>query len=416
MSAIEGKMAQALRKINAQAYRLLAVAVFISGLMFISPLIVSVFNGEHLTWFNQDSWRAVINAIGLAQLPRVVIALSLVLMSFGLLSRARVAWVFTLVMLTPAIWISIYQHDGRLNAGSIYYAVLGLTLLWYWRAFGRSSVAAATLFALSSLVSLFWYATLGVLYLGHEFAPKVLTLPDAVYFAVVAMTTVGFGDIVPVSEAARMFVVSVILLGVTVFATALGAVLVPVVTGKIRTMIQRKTRLSMKKNHTILCGATPLALALYKSLIARSEPVTVIIKPGVHNEYPPSADLIEGDAASDEVLAQAGVSQASSVLAMQEDDADNAFTVLAVKATEGCQARTIAVVNNSQNLEKIRRVKPDLVFSPQLLSAELLSRILRGEKFDTDLISELFVAKPIPANVDPDQEAVPQAGPVPKDA
>ncbi|WP_159078929.1 voltage-gated potassium channel protein [Orrella marina] len=399
-----GSLIHVLRKVDAQAHRLLAVAVLFSGVMFIWPLVSSVLEGDHLEWFAQDSWRDVLNAVGLAQLPRVVISLSLVLMSFGLLSRARVAWVFTLVMLTPAIWVSVYQHDGHLTASSIYNGLLGLALLHYWSAFGRSSVAAATLFALSSLVSLFWYAILGVLYLGHEFAPKVLSLPDAVYFAVVAMTTVGFGDIVPVSEASRMFVVSVILLGVTVFASALGAVLVPVVSGKIRSMIQRKARLSMKKNHTILCGATPLALALYKSLIARAEPVTVIIKPGLHNEYPASTDLIEGDAASDEVLEQAGVKQASNVLAMQDEDAENAFIVLAVKAIDGSQARTIAVVNNSQNLEKIRRVKPDLVFSPQLLSAELLSRILRGEKFDADLISELFVAKPIPATVDQDQD------------
>lgn len=402
------------RKVDAQAHRLLAVAVLISGLMFIWPLVSRVLQGEHLVWFAQDSWRDVLKAIGLAQLPRVVISLSLVLMSFGLLSRARVAWVFTLVMLTPAIWVSIYQHNGELTATSIYNGLLGLALLHYWSAFGRSSVAAATLFALSSLVSLFWYAILGVLYLGHEFAPKVLSLPDAVYFAVVAMTTVGFGDIVPVSQTSRMFVVSVILLGVTVFASALGAVLVPLVSGKIRSMIQRKARLSMKKNHTILCGATPLALALYKSLINRAEPVTVIIKPGVHNEYPPSTDLIEGDAASDEVLEQAGIRQASNVLAMRDDDAENAFIVLAVKAIEGCRARTIAVVNNSQNLEKIRRVKPDLVFSPQLLSAELLSRILRGEQFDADLISELFVAKPIPATADAGQGGETQTTPASK--
>lgn len=401
--------------INAQAHRILALATLISGLIFISPLILRILSGEHHAWMTEDSWREIMEVIGLSQLPRVVIALSLILMSFGLLSRARVAWVFTLVMLTPAIWISIYQHDGHATLGSAFNALLGLALLWYWRSFSRSSVAAATLFALSSLVSLFWYAILGTLYLGEEFSPKIYTLPDATYFSVVAMTTVGFGDIVPVTESSRMFVVSLILLGVSVFASALGAVLVPVVSSTIRLMIQRKARLSMKENHTILCGSTPLALTLYSSLTARAEQVTVIVKPGDAGEYPASADIIEGDAASDAVLEKAGVRHANYVLAMQEDDPDNAFIVLAVKAIDGCQARTVAVVNNSQNLEKIRRVKPDLVFSPQLLGAELLSRILRGEKFDTDLISELFVAKPISPAVDADQAASPELKPVPRE-
>lgn len=381
------------KALNAQAHRWLALAVLVSGLWFISPLVLGVLHNEHLVWFAQNSWREVLNAVGLAQLPRVVIALSLVLMAFGLLSRARVAWTFTLVMLTPAIAISVYTHGGRIQADSLYNTILFLALLRHASAFSRSSVAAGTLFALSSVASLFWYAVLGVLYLGQSFAPKILTLQDAVYFAIVAIATVGFGDIVPVTESSRLFVVSIILLGVTVFTTAVGAIITPAAAGAFRHILQRKVRLSMKRNHTILCGATPLAITLYQSLVARGEDVTVIVKPGVEHNYPDTADLIVGDAASDTVLKQAAVANASHVLAMCADDPDNAFIVLTVKATEGCQAKTVAVVNNSQNLAKLRTVKPDLVFSPQLLSAELLSRVLRGESFDTDLITQLFVFK-----------------------
>src|SRR5690625_4582265 len=93
------------RKINAQAHWLLALAVLISGLWFISSLVQGVLSGTHQVWFSQNSWREVLDAIGLAQLPRVVIALSLVLMSVGLLVRARVAWIFPLMMLVPAIFI-----------------------------------------------------------------------------------------------------------------------------------------------------------------------------------------------------------------------------------------------------------------------------------------------------------------------
>jgi Trk K+ transport system NAD-binding subunit len=55
----------------------------------------------------------------------------------------------------------------------------------------------------------------------------------------------------------------------------------------------------------------------------------------------------------------------------------------------------VAVVNASQNLEKMRRVNADMVFSPQLLGAELLSRTLLGEKFDSSIFYELSFAKPI---------------------
>ncbi len=46
---------------------------------------------------------------------------------------------------------------------------------------------------------------LGSLYIGDEFKPHITTLMDAFYFSIVCMTTLGFGDIVPISSNARMF-------------------------------------------------------------------------------------------------------------------------------------------------------------------------------------------------------------------
>jgi len=382
------------RKLDAGVHRILPAAVFVAGLWFIAPLVIGVMRGDHQSWFAQDSWRDVLDAVGLAQLPRVVISLSLVLMSIGLLSRARVAWAFTLVMLAPAIVIPLYTPSRvPIPPETLYNIVLMVLLIHYRAAFPRSSVAAGTLFAMSALASLLWYAILGVLYLGHEFHPRVLTLPDAVYFSIVAIATVGFGDIVPVSEAARLFVVSIIVLGVAVLTSGVGAILTPATTGAIRKIIQRKARLSMKKNHIILCGATPLAHTLYQSLVTQGEQVTIIVREGVKHVYPPTADILVGDATEDSTLEQAGVRAASYVLAMLEEDPENAFIVLAVKAIPDCRAKTVAVVNNSQNLDKIRHVKPDLVFSPQLLGAELLSCVLRGEKFDMEMVTRLFVFK-----------------------
>ncbi len=52
---------------------------------------------------------------------------------------------------------------------------------------------------------------------------------DAAYFAVVTMTTVGFGDITPVSEAGRWFTVLMILTGITLIPTQLSALIRSVV-------------------------------------------------------------------------------------------------------------------------------------------------------------------------------------------
>lgn len=374
---------------------LMALAVGVSGFTLVFPLVSKVLAGDHLVWFAQDSWREVIKAIGLVELPRVFIGLSLLLMVAGLIVRARLAWAFSLLLLLPTIAIIGYTQHGSITPKLIFDVLVFAALVRYWAVFNRSSLAAGSLFAVASLVSLIWYAILGTLYLGEEFNPHIRDLPTAAYFSVVSMSTVGFGDIVPVSDAARMFVVSIIVLGITVFATSLGAIAGPFVSGTLRQILKHKARTSMRKDHLILCGATPLATMLYKSLVQRGESVTVVLKAGTTHDYPPTADLLWGDASSGDVLIEAGVNDASYVLALREDDPDNAFIVLAVKSFPDSKAKTVAVVNASQNLEKIRRVNPDWVFSPQILGAELLARSLTGETFDSSLISELFFAKPI---------------------
>ena len=44
---------------------------------------------------------------------------------------------------------------------------------------------------------------------------------DSFYFSVVAVTTVGFGDFAPTTDASKLFSVFYILIGVTIVATAL---------------------------------------------------------------------------------------------------------------------------------------------------------------------------------------------------
>lgn len=118
---------------------------------------------------------------------------------------------------------------------------------------------------------------------------------------------------------------------------------------------------------------------------------------GVAQEYPAATDLIEGDPSSVEVLHIAGVTRARYVLALRDDDAENAFIVLAAKEATGENgAKTVALVNTSKHLEKIRRVQPDLVFSVQLLGAELLTRAINGEPMDSQAITDLFFAKSSP--------------------
>lgn len=371
----------------------LAILVALDGYAFMHPVLREVRAREYSFWLALDNWHEVMRVVGLLEIPRLVLGVGLQVIALGLILKARIAWAFSLVLLIGVGTFGILGQGGRAGLG-IYTLVLVIALIVYWRRFDRASVTAGSLFALVSVLSLLIYAVFGTLYLGNEFNPPILDAGTAFYFSIVSMSTVGYGDITPHTITARLFTASIIILGITVFATSISAIAGPVIGGNLKRLVKGRFSTAMRKNHIIIAGETPLALSVYDGLRRRGEEVTVIVPAGAPQEYPAAADLIEGDPSSVEVLRAAGVTRARYVLALRADDAENAFIVLAAKeATGDSGAKTVALVNTSKHLEKIRRVQPNMVFSVQLLGAELLTRAINGEPMDSQAITDLFFAK-----------------------
>ena len=93
--------------------------------------------------------------------------------------------------------------------------------IWFNRLSGSEGlIFARILFTLFSII--FIYS--GAIYQAEHTvnSEDFATFLDAVYFAVVTMTTVGFGDITPVSEAGRGLTIAMILTGIALIPTQVG--------------------------------------------------------------------------------------------------------------------------------------------------------------------------------------------------
>lgn len=98
----------------------------------------------------------------------------------------------------------------------------------------------------------------------------------AFYFSIETMTTVGYGDIVPVSEAARLFTISVIISGITVFATSMTSIFGPLISGGLNRLVKGNKHTMNRKDHFIVCGHSILAINTILQLNQRGQNVTVI--------------------------------------------------------------------------------------------------------------------------------------------
>ena len=329
----------------------------------------------------------------LVGVPIAAVGILQVLIAIGLLVRSRIAWLSALVIAVVQLVLTVHRAGSQLGSGQVVYlCVLLLALIAGRDRFDRSSLAANTLLAVASVLILVVYGILGALLLGADFKPPIADLPSAFYFTIVTMTTVGYGDIVPATPEARLFVVSLIVFGLTVFATALTAVLGPMVETRINQAIGARRHRMERVNHYIVTGDGPLADNTVRELRKRGQPVLVIIE----KEDPSLGDveIVIGDPTELATLRAAGGLHARAVLALSDDDSQNAFVVLAVREL-GSEAQTIAAVNSRKNLERVRWVHPDMVFAAPVFGSEALVMALTDEKIDRDwLLSRFLDTKP----------------------
>ena len=331
----------------------------------------------------------------IGSLPETAAGAVLLAMSIGLVWRSRFAWAMTLLM-SAAILLRRLIHHHHVDILVLFIGLLMLALMFLRRNFDRSTLAAESSFAVLSLLSLLAFAVFGTFVLGQDFSPPVTDLLTATYFSVATLSTVGYGDIVPKSAEARAFVMSVIVIGVSIFAASLSTVVVPLVNKRLR----RNTSgdLSMiREKHTIVVGDTPLARSTVRALRSRGLRVTVVSKEDVSPIEPFDAaealDVVVGDPTDKSVLARAGIASAMALMALLDEDSENAFVVLAAREA-GTDAKTTVSVRAADNVARVRLARPDVIISPELFSSEILAMVVNGETIDPSTLMDTILNRP----------------------
>jgi voltage-gated potassium channel len=366
-----------------------SLGVALLGLLHLIPVIDQTI-GLYLHLRTPGSVRQDLVGINLSDISQLSISVLLLIMSVGLWLRSRIAWLLS--VLATAIGLASLYLLSEIQAGAwlFYYDIvlMGLLLATY-RHFNRSNMRIGTLVALAAVVVLFGYAVLGTYHLGDQFSPHIDTLIDAVYVSVVTMSTVGFGDFKAITPETRLFLVSIILLSIILLSTAVGATLIPAMVRKIELITVGRNIKMIRINHYIIVGYSALSANTYRELVGRHEQVTVILRDGTDGALFPATDpdIVVGDGSDLETLREAGAEKAKAILALMDDDSENAFVILAAKELK-TKARTVAAVNQAKHLNRIRRVHPDLIIAPQVLGGELLTSLLVGERIDVKVIMD----------------------------
>jgi voltage-gated potassium channel len=212
------------------------------------------------------------------------------------------------------------------------------------------------------------------------------SVTDALYMTVTTISTVGFGEIHPLSPQGRLFASFLIVggLGTAVYTlTRLGQV---VLEGELLGGMGRRRMLKALgslDNHYVLCGFGKFAKPVAEGLAHKSLPFCVIeSNPGAEAHLQDLGYLyLIDDATSDEALEDAGVKNAQGVMALLPSDADNLYVTVTAKALNP-QVRVIARATDERGEKKLRRGGASDVVTPYNLTG---NRIIQAATSPTVL-------------------------------
>ena len=244
-------------------------------------------------------------------------------------------------------------------------------------------------FQLSVMTLLFLtgFATIG--YMVFE----EMTLLDALYMTVITITTVGFGEIQPLSTEGRIFTILVILLGVsaatTAISNAVGMVLGPRLWFSIRQRHIKRELMKMNQ-HYIVCGYGRMGRQVSADLQKRGEPFVIIENSEDNETYFVENNIpyVIGDATRDETLLEAGIKQARGLVASLDTDPDNVMTVLTARELNA-KLFIVARVSRSETETKLIRAGANRVVSPYQIGGHRIALALMRPAVN-DFLDSIF--------------------------
>jgi voltage-gated potassium channel len=230
----------------------------------------------------------------------------------------------------------------------------------------------------SIILVIFWFDRDGL----RDQIDGHVSFGDVAYFTAVTVTTVGYGDIVPVSPRARLIdTVLVTPLRLFIWLVFLGTAYELVLQRwwENRRMKQLQAKL---KQHLIICGYGHGGQSAAHEAIERGMPaghIIVLDRDPVRLTLAAEAGCIglAGDATRESDLADAGVARAKAVMICLGRDDAAVLAVLTVRQLSP-QVRIVCSVNEEENIKLIEQAGANATVAPSMLGGYLMTNFVHS--------------------------------------
>lgn len=215
-----------------------------------------------------------------------------------------------------------------------------------------------------AIIIIFIYGILGSHYIMH------LNINNSIYYTVITIATVGYGDIIPVTHLQKFFSTSLALTGIgliayifTIIITSFEENLHDIRSGRI---MERK--LAEMENHYILCGFGRVGAAVYEELMKRNQKVIIIEKDEEKLEdidEDENVIALHANATEDKTLKKVNIDKSLGVIVTTGSDVDNLFIVLTTRELYE-DAWIISRASKKESIKRLKNAGANKVISPEV--------------------------------------------------
>lgn len=204
---------------------------------------------------------------------------------------------------------------------------------------------------------------------------------DAYYMSLVTLSTVGFGEVITLSHAGRVFTSFLIVFNIGFFTYAVSTLTSIFADDSLHLFLSNfrmNERIKHLRNHTIICGFGRHATEVCLELTKQKMPFVVLESDPHKIEYLRRETgylFIEGDATEDDVLTHAGIGHATKLVTTLPEDVSNLFIVMTARQMNP-QLKIISRLNSAVDEVKLRRAGADHVVIPERIGGFFMAMLL----------------------------------------
>jgi voltage-gated potassium channel len=207
-----------------------------------------------------------------------------------------------------------------------------------------------------------------------------LTWIDAFYMTVITITTVGFGEVQPLDERSKIFTIFLILTSIIIVGYAISVITEYILSkNNFEGLKQRKMqkKIDNLKDHIIICGYGRNGKQAATKLLAYEKAFVVIEKNKeiVEKYQSEQVSFVIGNANEDEILIQAGIERASTLISALPNDADNLFVVLSARQINN-KLNIISRASQETSYKKLKLAGANNVILPDKIGGDHMASLV----------------------------------------